>query len=106
MAEVRIRKRKKIKERKNGAEVESDGVRNSVLDLGLRRAFPWTFIVAAVKLPIKGVNFLTHYKLLVDLGARIIVDQVACLNVNTPIVCHEECESSIKTLSNPSKHVA
>lgn len=84
----------------NGTEIETYGVRTLTLDLSLRRAFKWTFIVAAVKQPIIGADFLTHYKLLVDLSARRLVDQVTHLRVIASVVCHGEYESSVKTVIN------
>lgn len=82
----------------NGTEIKTYGVRTLVLDLNLRRAFRWTFIVAAVKQPIIGADFLGHYKLLVDLGARKLRDQITHLNVLASIVSNSSCESLIKTV--------
>lgn len=42
--------------------------------LGLRRAFPWRFIVANVSHPIVGADFLAHYHILPDLHDRQLVD--------------------------------
>ena len=46
--------------------INTFGTRSHTLDLGLQHHFPWLFIVAAVKRPILGVDFLRHYELLVD----------------------------------------
>ena len=45
-----------------------------VVDVGLKREYPWTFIVADVKQPIIGADFLIHYNLLVDLRNRCLRD--------------------------------
>ena len=45
-----------------------------VVDVGLKREYPWTFIVADVKQPIIGADFLIHYSLLVDLRSRCLWD--------------------------------
>lgn len=84
----------------NGTEIKTYGVRTLILDFNLRRAFKWTFIVAAVKQPIIGADFLSHYRLLVDLSARKLIDQITKLNVLTAVVSNSNCESSIKTIIN------
>ena len=45
-----------------------------VVDVGLKREYPWTFIVADVQQPIIGADFLIHYNLLVDLRSRCLRD--------------------------------
>lgn len=37
------------------------------IDLGLNRQFTWNFIIADVKVPIIGSDFLAHFDLLIDL---------------------------------------
>ncbi|XP_064463413.1 uncharacterized protein LOC135374351 [Ornithodoros turicata] len=44
------------------------------IDLGLRRSFPWLFLVAAVDRPILGADFLRHFRLLVHVGRKRLVD--------------------------------
>jgi hypothetical protein len=38
------------------------------------RLFRWTFLLAAVQFPILGVDFLRHFKLLVDPAANRLID--------------------------------
>ena len=45
-----------------------------VVDVGLKRDYAWTFIVADVKQPIIGADFPIHYSLLVDLKSRCLRD--------------------------------
>ena len=45
-----------------------------VVDVGLKREYPWTFIVADVQQPIIRTDFLIHYDLLVDLRSRCLRD--------------------------------
>ena len=45
-----------------------------VVDVGLKRDYPWTFIVADVQQPIIGADFFIHYNLLVDLRSRCLRD--------------------------------
>ncbi|GFU75684.1 retrovirus-related Pol polyprotein from transposon opus [Trichonephila clavipes] len=41
------------------------------LNLGLRRPFIWTFIIADVSSPIIGADFLKHFNLLIDLKKKV-----------------------------------
>ncbi|KAA5568909.1 hypothetical protein F3G48_32010, partial [Pseudomonas aeruginosa] len=45
----------------NGSTIDTYGYSQLNLDLGLRRNYPWRFIVADVTKPIIGVDFLCHY---------------------------------------------
>ena len=47
---------------------------NTYVDVGLQRDYAWTFIVADVKQPIIGADFLIHYSLLVDFKSRCLGD--------------------------------
>lgn len=51
----------------------------SVRLLRLRRTFSWRFVVADISSPILGVDFLDHYRLLVDLQSRSLIDPVTLL---------------------------
>ena len=43
----------------NGSEIATYGVRSLTLYLGLRRTFRWVFVVANVKQPILGADFIS-----------------------------------------------
>ena len=51
----------------NNRTIHTYGSCKGVVDVGLKREYPWTFIVADVQQPIIGADFLIHYNLLVDL---------------------------------------
>ena len=51
----------------NNSTIHTYGNCKRVVDVGLKREYPWTFIVADVQQPIIGADFLIHYNLLVDL---------------------------------------
>lgn len=70
----------------NGSEIKTYGTRTMVLDFNLRRPYRWEFVVADVKQPILGADFLAQHKLLVDLSARKLVDQTTDLEVVAQIV--------------------
>ena len=52
------------------------------LDLGLRRTFPWVFVIADTQSPILGADFLQHFGLLVDLRHSRLSDGVTQLRVH------------------------
>lgn len=52
------------------------------VDLGLRRNFPFTFIVAEVNQPIIGADFLTQHGLILDFQKRQLTDKLTSLQVN------------------------
>ena len=52
------------------------------LDLGLRRTFPWVFVIADAQSPILGADFLQHFGLLVDLRHSRLSDGVTQLRVH------------------------
>lgn len=80
----------------NGSEINTYGLKTLVLDLNLRRAFKWDFIISDVKQPILGADFISHYKILVDLSARKLIDQLTSLNAIASVVKWEE--QSITTI--------
>ena len=61
-------------------------------DVGLKREYRWTFIVADVQQPIIGADLLIHYNLLVDLRSRCLRDMRTGLAIAASL-------SSIKPLS-------
>ena len=56
----------------NGSNIATFGERVLTVDLGLRRAFSWAFVVADVRSAILGTDFLTYYDLIVDLKRRAL----------------------------------
>ena len=52
--------------------INTYGNSKCVVDVGLKRDYPWTFIVADVQQPIIGADFLIHYNLLVDLKVDVL----------------------------------
>ncbi|GFV44909.1 retrovirus-related Pol polyprotein from transposon opus [Trichonephila clavipes] len=86
------------------------------LNLGLRRPFIWTFIIADVSSPIIGADFLKHFNLLIDLKKKSLVDVETSLftscvfsNIVQPSILTVDANISFKNilseypdLSNPS----
>ena len=76
----------------NNSTINTYGNCKRVVDVGLKREYPWTFIVADVQQPIIGADFLIHYNLLVDLRSRCLRDMRTGLAIDASL-------SSIKPLS-------
>ena len=65
----------------NNTSIATYGNRSFTLDLGLRLTFQWIFIVADVKHPILGADFLRSYNLLVDIKHERLSDTLTQLKV-------------------------
>ena len=65
----------------NSTEIKTYGQRSLTLDLGLRQQFSWQYIVANVRHPIIGIEFLTHFGLIVNLPNRQLSDSQTTLCV-------------------------
>ena len=76
----------------NNSTITTYGTSKRMVDVGLKREYSWTFIVADVKQRILGADFLIHYNLLVDLSGRCLRDMRTGLAIAGPL-------SSIKLLS-------
>ena len=76
----------------NNSTIHTYGNCKRDVDVGLKREYPWTFIVADVQQPIIGADFLIHYNLLVDLRSRCLRDMRTGLAIAASL-------SSIKPLS-------
>lgn len=83
----------------NGTVIKTYGTVSLVLDLKLRRSFRWNFIIADIKQPIIGADFLAHFNLLVDLKARKLLDKSTSLSVIASLVSYNE-HNTLKTLDN------
>lgn len=63
----------------NGTKIATYGTKLMTLDLNLRRAFPWCFVIANVNQPIIGIDFLKHFNLLIDAKNGCLIDAVTKL---------------------------
>ncbi|XP_071044590.1 uncharacterized protein [Parasteatoda tepidariorum] len=64
----------------NGTKIKTYGQKLLNLDLGLRRSFNWPFVIADVNKPIIGIDFLSHFHLLVDSKNRKLIDGITSLS--------------------------
>ncbi|GFU78561.1 retrovirus-related Pol polyprotein from transposon 17.6 [Trichonephila clavipes] len=100
----------------NNTKIPAYGMVRKELNLGLRRPFIWTFIIADVSSPIIGADFLKHFNLLIDLKKKRLVDVETSLftscvfsNIVQPSILTVYANISFKNilseypdLSNPS----
>lgn len=87
----------------NGTMINTYGYIDFNLDLGLRRAFKWKFVIADVTKAIIGVDFLSFYNLLVDVRNKKIIDGVTNLATVANIV-NNNLIPSIKVVTGVSKY--
>ena len=66
----------------NHSTIATFGSTSRTINLGLRRTFRWVFLVADVKHPILGVDFLHYFNLLVDVSKGRLIDSITHLQVN------------------------
>ncbi|XP_013139247.1 PREDICTED: uncharacterized protein LOC106103880, partial [Papilio polytes] len=64
----------------NDSVIETYGFIDLCLDLDLRRNYTWRFTVADVTKPIIGVDFLSHYNLIVDCKNHRLIDNTTTLS--------------------------
>jgi transposase InsO family protein len=82
----------------DGRQIPCWGRRRVHLEFG-RRRFVWSFLLAAVKFPIIGVDFLKHYRLLVDpANSRLL----ACPPLTSPAATTEYQTVAVATEPSPA----
>ena len=86
----------------NETMISTYGIKTLHLNLGLRRAFQWKFVVTDVAKPIIGADFLDHYGLLVDFKHRQLLDRPTSLK-STGRIAAEEL-NSIKAIASDSPY--
>ncbi len=87
----------------NNTSIRTYGRRSLTLNLGLRRAFSWIFIIADVQKPIIGADFLRGFGLLVDMRQCQLADTATHLRVQGILTQHSSPSPSIlpKDPGNP-----
>lgn len=86
----------------NGSEIKTFGVKTLDLDFKLRRPYRWTFVMADVKQPILGADFLSHHKLLVDVHKQKLVDSVTNLCSIASVTLSDNV--SVRTINSSSEY--
>ena len=86
----------------NGTRITTYGTVAINLNLSLRRAFKWNFTVADVKTPIIGMDFLSHYGLLVDARNKSLIDTATQMSSRGYTATTDEV--SVKTIIGESPY--
>lgn len=86
----------------NGSTINTFGWLNLTLDLGLRRSFNWRFVLADVTKPIIGIDFLSHYNLLVDARHNRLIDNITMLSAIAKPASNALCQ--IKSVAGTSRY--
>lgn len=84
----------------NNTKIRTYGAKIVNCNIGLRRRFLWSFIVADVTQPIIGSDFLKHFGLLVDMANNRLVDSTT--NLKTTGICSTPQELTLKSVSDDS----
>ena len=69
------------------------------LNLGARRPYLWHFYVADIDRPILGIDFLSHFKILIDPYARLLIDSVTNVKIKCGSINSPQCYSISATPS-------
>lgn len=84
----------------NGTPIHVYGEALLKVNLGLRREFLWTFLIADVTTGIIGADFICNFDLLIDLKRNRLIDNTTRLE--SPGFLAQTCEYSIRTFSSIS----
>lgn len=93
----RLQKSNHVLSAANGSDIKTYGLLKLVLNLGLRRAFSWSFVIADVSMPIIGNDFLAYYHLLPDCKLKRLVDGTTGLHAPAGALAVPQC--SVKAVS-------
>lgn len=97
----------------NNTTIATYGTCSLTVNLGLRRAFRWAFIIADVKKPILGADFLPNFGLTADVRHNRLLDATTQLKVQgivshtpspSPSVRPLEPELDLSSLTSPLSH--
>lgn len=69
----------------NGSTIDTYGYIQLNLNLGLRRNFPWRFVIADVTKAIIGVDCLSFHRLIVDISKQKLIDSLTNVSMVTSI---------------------
>lgn len=82
----------------NNSKIPVYGSKLLNLNIGLRRDFRWSFVIANVSCPIIGADFLRNFALLVDLHKFRLIDSVTGLSTKGELTC--TTQTQIKLISD------
>ncbi|BHF62815.1 hypothetical protein SprV_0200580100 [Sparganum proliferum] len=79
----------------NCSPISTFGSRSLTLHIGLRRSFPWIFVIADVPHAILGSDFLAEFDLLVDCRRSCLLDRTTGLSVRGLTPFNDSCNLSV-----------
>ena len=88
----------------NGTSIKTYGRKSVTLNIGLRRTFRHVFIVADTQQNIIGADFLSKFGLLVDMGARKLIDNKTSLSVEGKNTSVLDSNKNLSLLSNKDQY--
>lgn len=88
----------------NGSAIDTYGYVELNLNLGLRRDFVWRFIVADVTKAIIGVDFLSHFNLIVDVRNKKLIDGTTNMSAVASTAVSDSAILSVKVMTGSSKY--
>ena len=88
----------------NHSQISTFGQRLLDVDLGLRRQFKWVFVIADVRFPILGADFLSHFNLAVDVAQRQLVDTTTNFRATGPASDVSNSFSNLLTSDCPDSY--
>ena len=83
----------------NGSSIASYGTQQTHVQLG-KRKFTVTFIIAVVRRPILGADFLRRYKRLVNLCGQKLIDAHSFQSYSCAATNNDLCVSSVATVDS------
>jgi len=86
----------------NGSVIPTYGTVTLQPNLGLKREFPWRFIIAEVLQPIIGADFLAHYHLLPDMRRKRLIDGTTGLTIQG--ITARYSIPSVKTIAEQTRY--
>lgn len=90
----------------NNTNIRTYGRRSLTLNLGLRRTLSWIFIIADVKKPILGADFLQHYGLMVDMHRHKLTDTHTHLSVQGILSSDTSSQTSLCQKDSSNQYTA
>lgn len=85
----------------NGSTIQTFGEKRLTLNLGLRRPYQWNFIIADIKTPLIGADFLKHFGLLIDVKRGKLIDNCTKLETNVTKIVAQNLNISTYNLNDP-----
>lgn len=89
----------------NHTQIMTYGEHIMEIYLGLQRKFEWTFVIANIQTPLIGADFLSGFKLMVDLNRKQLIDfttGITITGVSNNTIQHNITVISTKIVTEPA----